>query len=194
MPDIDIDTQSSFNAQTVFKYSVAASMVKNGKLSRHPVGTYFQTIPIDNETSLAAIPYEEAEDLGYFKVDFLHLTFLDNFTSKQEIRRMLKREPKWMMLQVPSIVAQLSHISNHFDMVYQVKPQSIQELADILALIRPGKRYLLKAYIKDRDLVREELYKRPDDTSAAWFKRSHSIAYAHNILLQMLLIEDGKLG
>lgn len=192
MPDIDIDTQSSFNAQQVFKHSVAASIVKNQKLSRHPCGTYFQQIPVDPVTNLAAIPFKEAEELGYFKVDFLHLSSLDKFTSKQQIRGLLKKEPNWSLMQIPSVVAQLSHLANYIDLVRRVKPQSIQEVADILALIRPSKLYLLEAYVKDRDLVRDELYTKPKDKNAMWFKRSHSVAYAHNIVLQLHLISGNE--
>jgi hypothetical protein len=64
-------------------------------------------------------------------------------------------------------------------------------LADVLALIRPGKKYLLEAYIKDRDIVRDELYKTPTKKNTVWFKRSHSVAYAHNIVLQLHLINVG---
>ena len=191
MPDIDIDTPSSFAAQTVFKKSVCASMVRNNELVKHPVGTYFQSIPIDTFTNLAAIPYKEAEELGYFKVDFLHLSFLDNFKSKQEIRTLLKKEPNWALLQIPSVVIQLSHLSNYFDVLNKVKPTSIQEVADVLALIRPAKQYLIPEYIKNRDLCREQLYLTPKEPNAIWFKRSHSIAYAHNIVLQLHLIESG---
>lgn len=191
MPDIDIDTQSVFDAQKVFKTSVAASMVKKGALIRHPVGTYFQNIPVDKFTNLAAIPHLEAEELGYFKVDFLHLSLLDVFESKHEIRALLKKDPNWDLLKMPSVVTKLFHLSKHFDVVSRVAPRSIQELADCLALIRPGKRYLLEPYIKNRNVVREELYKKPKNKDAVWFKKSHSIAYAHNIVLQMHLIDVG---
>jgi DNA polymerase III alpha subunit len=191
MPDIDIDTQTSFDAQSVFKTSVAASMVKNEELVRHPVGTYFQEIPKDKVTGLSAIPYKDAEDLGYFKVDFLHLSLLDYFENKNEIRVLLKKEPNWDLLKIPSVVSKLFHLSNHYDVVSRIAPRSIQELADVLALIRPGKKYLLEAYIKDRDIVRDELYKTPTKKNAIWFKRSHSVAYAHNIVLQLHLINVG---
>jgi hypothetical protein len=192
MPDIDIDTQSTFNAQNVFKNSVAASMVNNKKvLVRHPVGSYFQSIPVDGLTGLAAIPYSEAEDVGYFKVDFLHLTLLDCFDNKKDIRTLLRKEPNWNLLKIPSVVTQLFHLGNHIDVVSRVAPHSIQELADVLALIRPGKRYLLESYIENRDVVRDELYRKPKNKDSIWFKKSHSVAYAHNIVLQMHLIEAG---
>ena len=188
MPDIDIDTQSTFDAQTVFKNSVGASMVKNQELVKHPVGSYFQTIPVDSITNLAAIPYKEAEELGYFKVDFLHLSFLDNFESKKEIRLLLKREPNWDLLLIPSVVLQLAHLSNHYEVIALIKPRSVQEVADILALIRPSKRYLIPKYVEDREKTRVELYQSPKEKNAKWFKRSHSIAYALNIVLQLHLI------
>jgi len=191
MPDIDIDTQSEFNTQNTFKCSVAASMVKKGELVKHSVGSYFQHIGVDPITKFSAIPYKQADDVGYFKVDFLHLSLLDHFHSKQEIRTLLKKEPNWDLMLIPSVTTRLFHLANHYDVVQQVKPRSIQEIADILALIRPGKRHLLQVYLVDRVKTRVELYTRPKETNVAWFKRSHSIAYAHNVVLQLHLISAG---
>jgi hypothetical protein len=194
MPDIDIDTQSTFNTQDVFKHSVAASMVRDGKLVKHPVGTYFQQIPVDPITKLAAIPYSEAEEIGYFKVDFLHLYLLDYFENKKQIRVLLRKSPNWNLLKIPSVVGKLFQLSNHYDVVSKVSPQSIDELADCLALIRPSKLYLLDKYttadFESRDILRKELYAKPKNDKA-WFKRAHAIAYAHNIILQMHLIDAG---
>lgn len=191
MPDIDIDTQSEFNAQNIFKCSVAASMVKKGELVKHSVGSYFQQISVDPITNLSAIPYKQAEEFGYFKVDFLHLSLLDHFHDKHEIRALLKKEPNWDLMLVPSITTRLFHLANHYDVVQQVKPRSVQEVADILALIRPGKRHLLQVYLADRINTRDELYTHPKENNVAWFKRSHSIAYAHNVVLQLHLISAG---
>jgi hypothetical protein len=191
MPDIDIDTQSTFDAQKLFKSSVAASMIKDRNLVKHPVGSYFQNISIDPVTGLSAIPYNMADDLGYFKVDFLHLSLLDYFKNKREIRVLIKKEPKWDLLKIPSVVSKLFHLSNQFDLVNQVAPHSIQELADILALMRPAKQYLVQPYLLDRNATRDELYAKPKRKDAIWFKRSHSVAYAHNIILQLHLIDAG---
>ena len=186
--DVDIDFQTTFDPLGYFEEAVRASMVKDGELKKHPAGAYFQNIPKDKMTQLAAIPYQQAEELGYFKVDFLHLSILDEFENKKEIKVLLKTDPDWLLLQSPSVVSKLFQIHNHFDIVSKIKPQSVQELADCIALIRPAKRHLIDAYIKDKSLIRQELYRKPED-GKYYFKRGHAIAYALNIVLQLHLIK-----
>ena len=188
--DIDLDLKTDFDPLEIFKEATRASMVKNNDLVKHNVGVYFQTIPIDAMTGLAAIPYEQAEEVGYFKVDFLHLSLLDVFESKKEIRELLKIEPDWSLLMRPDIVPKLFQISKQYDLVSKLAPKSVQELADVIALMRPGKRHLVNAYLKDKTLIREELYRKPDDEKY-YFKKSHSVAYALNIVLQLHLIKAG---
>jgi len=188
--DIDIDTQSKFNPKDIFPNVTLASMVENGELIKHHVGVYFQNIPKDKQTGLAAIPFREAEDVGFFKIDFLHLTALDCFESKEEIRTLLRIEPDWNLLTIPSVVKKLFQIRDHFEVVDMIKPRSIQELADCIALIRPGKRYLLNAYLKDKKIIRKEIYKATDKY---FFKKSHATAYSATIVLQLHLIKIGLL-
>ena len=187
--DIDIDTQSEFCPTSIFDVT-QASMVKDGNLVKHPVGVYFQNIPVDHITNFAAIPYKEAEECGYFKVDFLHLSVLDYFESKTEITALLKVDPDWRILEDESSVRKLFHIHNHFDIVNRVQPKSVNDLADTLALIRPAKRLLLDAYIKQPQINRKFLYTKPDD-GKYYFKKSHAIAYSLTIVLQMHLIAGG---
>lgn len=188
--DIDIDFKSDFDPLDYFDEAVRASMVKKGDLSKHPVGAYFQNMPKDKITGLAAIPYEQAEELGYFKIDFLHLSILDNFENKNEIRALVKVEPDWSLLQNEEVVSKLFQIHRHFKVLDQIKPTSVQELADAISLIRPAKRQLLYAYTKNKELIRQELYKRPDDDQY-YFKKSHAISYALTIVLQLHLIKGG---
>jgi hypothetical protein len=187
--DIDIDTQTTFDPLQIFT-AVPASMVKDGVLTKHPVGVYFQNIPVDPITMLSAIPYEEAEELGYFKIDMLHLSVLDHFDNKEEIRILARTEPDWSLLLSPSVVAKLFQISKHYDIVSMVAPKSVQELADVVALLRPGKRYLLDGYLKNKEVIRQELYRKTDKY---YFKRAHAVSYATTIVLQLHLIKGGIL-
>lgn len=190
--DIDIDFRTDFDPLKYFNNAIRASMVKDHQLIKHPAGAYFQPIPVDSVTGLAAIPYEQAEELGYFKVDFLHLSLLDCFENKTQIRTLLKQEPDWSLLEDKNVVEKLFQIRNHFDLVSQIKPRSVQELADVIAILRPGKRKLLKEYLKDQKKVRPFLYRQNNEDKSA-FKVSHSIAYALNIVLQLHLITGGIL-
>ena len=187
--DIDIDFRTDFDPLDHFPTAVKASRVDKGVLKPHPAGAYLQTIPKDGITGLSAIPFKEAEALGYLKVDFLHIGLLDSFESKEEIRELLKLEPDWSLLEHQENVEKLTQISRHFDLVYRLKPQSVEDLADLIALIRPGKRGMLAAYLEDKAAIRKILYKKPDDPDKYYFKRSHSLAYSLNIVLQLHLLK-----
>jgi len=190
--DIDWDFQTTFDINDLFPSAVRASIVKDGKLKKHPAGVYFQNMAKDVITGLAAISYKDAEDVGFFKIDFLHLSLLNSFNSKSEIRELLKIEPDWTLLNDESNVEKLFQIRRHFKIISKVKPTSVQELADAISLIRPGKRHLLYPYIKDRNAVRSEIYTPADDGSYI-FKKGHAISYALTIVLQLHLISCGAL-
>lgn len=189
--DIDIDFPTDFDPSTLFKQAVPAMIVKNDQPSKHPCGYYFQNIAVDQYSNLAAIPHREAEQLGYFKIDFLHLSILDSFQSKQQIRQLLSKPPKWSLLLQPIHVVKLFQIHKHYELIAQVKPTSVQQLADCIALIRPGKRELLQQYLISPENTRSLLYSK--SANGYYFKRSHAISYALTIVLQLHLIEAGKL-
>ena len=187
--DVDFDFKSNFNITEIFPDAVQASLIEKGELKKHPCGAYLQNIAKDKITGLSAIPYKDADELGYFKIDFLHLNLLDIFESKEEIRELVKIEPDWSLLEDQETVEKLFQIHRHFDLIYKIKPKSIEELADCLALIRPSKRILVNAYIADKKMTRIALYKKPDDPSKYYFKRSHALSYSLNIVLQLHLIK-----
>lgn len=186
--DIDMDFPTAFKPATVFDWT-RASLVKNDYLSPHPCGVYPQNIPLDHLTNLAAIPYVEAEELGYIKVDMLHLQVYDHFETREEITELLKIEPDWGLLQIPTEQKKLFQLSNHGDVLTIIKPKSIEELADVLAIIRPGKKPLAKLYRSNLEATRKALYSKDDKGYA--FKKAHSIAYAMVIVLQLHLIASG---
>lgn len=182
--DIDIDFQTSFDPASVFPTIVPASMIKQGEFTKHPCGIYMQNMGADEDTGLAAIPYDEAYDKGFFKVDCLHLSLLNDFKTKTEIRELLRKDPDWSLLQDEETVAKLFQVHKQAKLLNRVKPQSVQSLADCLALMRPGRAHLIDKYIEDPDGVRDLLYER-DDSTGYYFKRSHAISYALTIVLQL---------
>lgn len=190
--DIDLDLKTNFDPLEIFPNAIRASRVEKEQLVKHNVGVFLQDIPVDQMTGLAAIPYKQAEEVGYFKIDFLHLSVLDDFGSKEEIRELLKHDPDWLLLMRPDVVGKLFQIHRQYDLVSKLAPKSIIELADCIALMRPGKRHLVDAYLKDKTLIREELYKKPED-GKYYFKKGHAISYALNIVLQLHLIKGGVL-
>jgi DNA polymerase III alpha subunit len=188
--DIDIDFPTSFKPEDVFPWT-RASQVKNGYLTPHVCGVYPQRVPIDHVTNVSAIPYKEAEELGYTKIDMLHVSIYDHFKSRDEIQALLEIEPDWGLLLIPSEQKKLFQLSNHGDVLNKVKPKNIEQLADVLALIRPGKKQLANLYSVDTAATRRILYAK--DESGYSFKKSHAIAYAMVIVLQLHLISAGIL-
>jgi len=66
----------------------------------------------------------------------------------------------------------------------QTKPTTVEELAAVLALIRPSKKHLIG---KDWHEIMPEIWKKSED-GEYYFKKAHAIAYAMAIVVQMNLI------
>lgn len=189
--DIDVDTPTSFDPRALFPGWARASVARDGRLTPHPCGVHPQRVAVDPVTGLSAVPYEEAEELGYAKVDFLHLGIYDAVRSRPELEELAGREPDWALLRLPSVQDRLFQLAKHGDLLDQMQPKSLEELADALALIRPGKRQLLGLYLRDRAAGRKLLWRRGEDGYS--FKRSHAFAYALVIVVQLHLIEQDRL-
>ena len=77
----------------------------------------------------------------------------------------------------------LSEITSKF---YKLKPKNIEQLAAVLAIIRPAKRHLVDS---DWAKIEQEVWQKPLDNSY-FFKKAHAFGYAHAIVLQMNLLVD----
>lgn len=183
--DIDIKPKTPINN---FLPIIRASMLEKNDIKPHPVGYYLQNIPQDKITNLAAIPYDKAEDFGYIKIDILNLHLLEVFESREEIKAICQMQPDWSLLQKEDIVKKLFHIKNHFHVVSKCHPKSVDDLADVLAIIRPNKIQLLDKYLKDKKTIRPILYHKHADSD---LRKSHAYAYALNIIIQMNLLKLG---
>ena len=180
--DIDIDVNSLCDKS---KYGIRGMIynVETERVNPHPSCYYIEDVPLDLLTGNAAIDYEYAEEKGFKKIDLLTNTSYDVFKNKEEILQCVDMEPKWDLLLEEDFVKKLPHISKHFDLIEKTKPKSVEDLADVLALIRPGKIHLIDDYINNKDLIRKELYKRPK--KGAYFKKAHAISYAVMIVCIM---------
>jgi DNA polymerase III alpha subunit len=183
MPDIDIDFFDRTKALDILEHHIAMRVQKDQPV-KHNTGIYFQSIPHNPFTNLATIDYKAAEDRGYFKVDFLNVSMYEGVRDETHLKQLLDQEPLWHLLEHEEVVTQLFHISEHHNILKKLKPTSIEELAAVLAIIRPAKRYLLD---KGWDVIRQEVWERPVD-DLYFFKRSHAIAYAAAIVVQLNLI------
>jgi DNA polymerase III alpha subunit len=96
----------------------------------------------------------------------------------------MEREPLWDLLEDDSFTDLLFHVNGHGDILRKMKPQSVEQLSAVLAMIRPAKRYLIG---KDWITVNQEIWQKPA-TDEYFFKKSHALAYAVAIVVQMNLI------
>lgn len=183
--DIDIDLLDRNTILSKIKH-IQASIMSDDKIEPHKTGVYVQQIPIDPITNLASIDYKHAEELGYLKIDFINMGAYQGVRDEEHLNKLLETPVDWALLLDPDIVDRLYHIHNHYDIIKTMKPQSIEQLAMVLAIIRPGKRHLLG---KDWATVEKEIWLK--DTDGYSFKKSHAIAYATVIVMQLnLLIEQ----
>jgi len=187
MPDVDIDFYDREKALKLFKHT-PASIIKNDEIEKHKTGVYFHSIPKDPVTGYASIDYKKAEDRGYFKIDCLNVNIYKAVKSEEELVKLMIEEPDWTMLKDKNIVDQLFHLNGHFNIVSKLEPQNIEQLAAVLAIIRPAKRNLMHKYWKD---ILQEVWVKPKDGSY-FFKKSHAVAYAQAIVVQMNILKKDK--
>lgn len=177
--DVDIDFANREQVLAFFDHTPA--MIKDGsKEKKHNTGVYFHNVPMNPFTGFATLDYKQAEEQGWFKIDLLNVGIYADFESNEQIDDLLTKEPVWELLEHKEIIAQLFHIHNHSDTVIRMKPRSIEQLAMVLAVIRPGKKHLIG---QDWNKIEQEVWTKTDDVYS--FKKSHAIGYAMAIVLQM---------
>ena len=183
MPDVDIDFADRSKALALFKH-VTASRAEKDSLVKHNTGVYFHPVPVIAEQNISAIPYEQAEEQGYFKIDFLNVGIYKGIRNEDHLISLMEKEPLWDLLEDDSFTDLLFHVNGHGSLLRQMKPSSIEELAMCLALIRPAKRHLIgKGWIE----IAREIWTKPTNGDY-YFKKSHALAYAVAIVVQMNLI------
>ena len=179
MTDIDIDLKNREDVLSKLQH-ISASIITN-TVKKHNTGVYFHDVPHDPTTGLSTINYKEAEILGYFKIDLLNVTIYEHVKNEAHLNTLLKRVPDWSLLLHKEIVQQLFHIHDHFDIITQMQPKSIDQLAMVLAIIRPAKRNLLgQGWLT----IEKQVWLKPNDNSY-YFKKSHAVSYAYAIIVQL---------
>jgi DNA polymerase III alpha subunit len=181
--DIDIDFADRSKALELFKY-IPASRVDQEKLTKHNTGVYFHSVPVAAEQNISAIPYNEAEQQGYFKIDFLNVGIYKGIKNEEHLTQLMNQEPLWDLLEDDGFTDLLFHVNGHGEILRTMKPKSVEQLAAVLAMIRPAKRYLVG---KSWNEVFLEVWTKPTN-SEYFFKQSHALAYAVAVTVQMNLI------
>lgn len=181
--DIDLDFSDRSIPLSKFKH-ITASIKEGDTFKKHNTGIYIQPIPYDPITGLSTIDYKEAEARGYFKIDFLNVSVYSGVRDKQHLIQLMNTEPLWDLLEQDDFTNLLFHVNGHGTILRQMKPRSIEQLAAILAIIRPAKRYLIG---KDWNTVMNEVWTKPDNDEY-YFKKAHSFSYAMLVIVHMNLI------
>lgn len=188
IPDLDIDiSQKSRDTMIESLYHIPASKINDKGINPHGVGVYFCDIPKDRISGLASIDYKRAEeDLGYIKMDFLHNTVYDRFETRQQIYDIIESEPNWNFLYKKEVIEQLPHINNYYTLINQMPLiDSIEKLAMFIAVIRPGKKYLIDIVQSTGkwESIENKIWVKED--TGYQYKKSHAIAYALSIVVAM---------
>ena len=159
MPDIDIDFVDREAALKLFKH-VKASRVDDGKLVKHNTGVYLHEVPVDAVSGLCGIDYTHAEEQGYFKIDFLNVGLYKGVRDEAHLVQLMNTEPLWDLLEQDDFSSLLFHVNGRGGILREMKPTSVEQLAAVLAMIRPAKKHLIG---KTWDEVMVEIWTKPDN-------------------------------
>jgi hypothetical protein len=184
--DIDLDLANRDQLLSLIKTTPARQLTQD-QVRKHNSGVYATDIPWDPVNQCAAIDYQTAEQLGYFKIDLLNMSVYQLISSPQHYQEMLAQEPPWTRLWTDAEwAAQLVHVGNYTELLKTMRPDSIPRMAAFISIIRPGKAHLQN---KDWDTVFESVWD-GDDSRGFVFKKSHAVSYAALVALHMNLLNQ----
>ena len=184
--DIDIDFADREQLLKLIR-ATPARQTTQGQTRKHNSGVYVTDIPYDPVHQCAAIDYEQAEQLGYFKIDLLNMSVYQLIKSPEHYQEMLDKEPNWSRLWTDAEWAkQLVHVGNYTDLLASMKPDSIPRMAAFISIIRPG-----KAHLQNKPWAEVFASVWDGDSSQGFtFKHSHAISYAALVALHMNLLSQ----
>jgi len=181
--DIDIDFANRLDILQHIKHTPARKLHKE-KPERHNSGVYVQPIPYDPMLDASALHFKDADERGYFKIDFLNVSVYQHIKDEAHYQEMLARTPPWERLKEPEFVEQIIHIANYPRQVAQCMPDTIPRMAMFLSVLRPGKKHLMGKPWKE---IAETVWDKDDENYT--FKMSHAIAYSHLVVLHMNIVD-----
>lgn len=182
--DIDIDFGDRTQVLNIIQHT-PAGIIRDDKLVKHNTGIYVTDIPHDPFVGCSSIDHTAAEDRGYMKLDFLNVSLYTQIKNEQHLQELITQEPLWDLLKEREVCEQLIHIGNHYDTLMKMPESvnSIPRMAMFLSVIRPAKRHLIGKTWRE---VAETVWDKPTD-DAYYFKKSHAIAYAQLVTVNLNL-------
>ena len=183
IPDIDIDFANRDTILGLVKH-IQASRLENNELVKHNTGIYLHEVPYDCVKNISSLSYDQAEEIGFFKIDFLNVHMYKDIRNEKHLISLMEKDPIWELLCQDDFSDLLFHVNGHGEIIRKTQPKNIDQLAAVLAMIRPAKRYLLD---KSWDEIFRYVWEKPNNGEYYW-KKSHAYAYAQAIIVQMNLI------
>jgi DNA polymerase III alpha subunit len=151
---------------------------------KHNTGVYTTEIPHNPIDNLATVEHKAADQRGYFKLDFLNVSIYKDVKDETHLTELMEKQPLWQLLEHKDFSDQVFHLSGHSQLLQQLKPTSVQQLAATLAIIRPAKRHLAN---ESWETIMKEVWTKPTD-GTYYFKKAHAFAYAMSVIVHMNLI------
>jgi hypothetical protein len=180
MPDIDIDFADRDIILSQLEHRVAK--LNTGK--KHNTGVYATEIPHNPIDNLATVEHKAADERGYFKLDFLNVSIYKDVRDNEHLTQLMEREPLWQLLEHADFSDKVFHLNGHGELLKQLKPNSVEQLAATLAIIRPAKRHLSGS---SWNLIFQEVWIKPT-SDEYYFKKAHAFAYAVSVVVHMNLL------
>ena len=180
LPDIDIDFADRDTILSHIQHRVAK--LDSGK--KHNTGVYVTEIPHNPVDNLSTIEHKTAEQRGYFKLDFLNVSIYKDVRDEVHLEQLMNKKPIWQLLEHKEFSDQVFHLSGHSEILKKLKPTSVEELAAVLAIIRPAKRHLVN---ETWETIQKEVWTKPEDGSY-YFKKAHAVSYAMACVVHMNLL------
>ena len=183
--DIDIDFADREDILNLIKH-IPARQETNTESKHHNSGVYVTDIPYDSINGCSSIEYKEAEDRGYFKIDFLNVHVYKHIRDDAHYQELLIQEPPWDMLLDSDFSDKVIHVGNHHSLLLMMKPNTIPRMAMFLALIRPAKKHLIG---KSWEEISTEIWTKPVG-NGYYFKKAHAVSYAVLVVLHMNILNQ----
>lgn len=184
--DIDIDFANREQILSIINHIPAKQLI-NGQIRKHNSGVYVTDIPYDPINNCATVDYKQAEQRGYFKIDFLNMSVYQLINNYKHYEEMLNSTPPWSRLwQDTEWANQLVHVGNYTELLKSMRPDSIPRMAAFISIIRPGKAHLQNKAWKE---VFASVWD-GDDSQGYTFKKSHALSYAALVALHMNLLNQ----
>ncbi len=132
--DIDIDFADRDSVLKLIQYT-SAQQITQGQVRRHNSGVYVTDIPYDPINNCAAIEYDQAEQRGYFKIDFLNMSVYQLIKNPEHYQEMLIATPPWDRLwQDTEWAKQLVHVGNYTDLLKNMRPSTVPQMAAFISM------------------------------------------------------------